>query len=133
MDEAIDSTIGRRVRLIRLSRGKSLAVVAGLAGISPSFLSRLESGERSLDRRSLIVALANALQVAPSELTSLPVPAPGDGAADAAVAALRCKPWRWVCPPGRYSRSSSWPPGCTRCSMPSSGACTLRSAWCCRV
>lgn len=89
MDEPTDSTIGRRVRLIRLSRGKSLAVVAGLAGISPSFLSRLESGERSLDRRSLIVALANALQVAPSELTSLPVPAPGDGAADAAVDAIR--------------------------------------------
>lgn len=82
-------TIGQRVRLIRRSRGKSLAVVAGLAGISTSYLSRLESGERSLDRRSLIVALANALQVAPSELTKLPVPAPGNGETDAAIDAVR--------------------------------------------
>lgn len=84
-----DTTIGQRVRLLRRSRGKSLEVVAGLAGISPSYLSRLESGERSLDRRSLIVALANALQVSPMELTSMPVPAPGDGAADAAIDRVR--------------------------------------------
>jgi transcriptional regulator with XRE-family HTH domain len=61
--------IGHNLRQIRHARGKSLAVVAGLAGISPSYLSRLESGERALDRRSLIVALAGALEVAPSELT----------------------------------------------------------------
>ncbi|MFD2419546.1 helix-turn-helix domain-containing protein [Amycolatopsis pigmentata] len=47
----------------------SLSVIAGLAGISPSYLSRLESGDRALDRRSLIVSLANALEVAPSEIT----------------------------------------------------------------
>lgn len=61
--------VGHRLREIRKARGKSLAVIAGLAGISPSYLSRLESGERALDRRSLIVALANALEVAPSEIT----------------------------------------------------------------
>lgn len=63
------SGIGRTLRQIRLTRGKSLSVIAGLAGISPSYLSRLESGERALDRRSLIVSLANALEVAPSEIT----------------------------------------------------------------
>ena len=74
--DAEDSrTIGRRLREVRLARRKSLAVVAGRAGISPSYLSRLESGERALDRRSLIVALANALEIAPSELTRLPAPA----------------------------------------------------------
>lgn len=87
--DAENNGIGERLRRIRRSRGKSQAVIAGLAGISESHLSRLESGERALDRRSLIVALADALEVAPSELTALPIPAPGDGAADAAVDAVR--------------------------------------------
>jgi transcriptional regulator with XRE-family HTH domain len=82
-------TIGRRLRQIRNSRGKSLRVVAGLAGISKSQLSEFERGERALDRRSQIVALANALRVAPSELTGLPVPTPGNGSTDAAVEAVR--------------------------------------------
>jgi transcriptional regulator with XRE-family HTH domain len=62
--------IGQTLRQIRHARGKSLAAVAGLAGISTSYLSRIESGERALDRRSLVVSLANALEVAPSEITS---------------------------------------------------------------
>jgi transcriptional regulator with XRE-family HTH domain len=86
-DDAL--TIGRRLRQIRNARGKPLVVVAGLAGISKSHLSRIERGERALDSRSETVALANALGIAPSELTSLPVPAPGDGSTDAAVKAVR--------------------------------------------
>ncbi|WP_280397386.1 helix-turn-helix domain-containing protein [Nocardia carnea] len=66
---ASDDGMGQSLRRIRHARGKSLAVVAGLAGISTSYLSRLESGERALDRRSLIIALADALEVAPSEIT----------------------------------------------------------------
>lgn len=81
--------IGRRLREIRHWRGKPLRVVAGLAGISESYLSRLESGERALDRRSLIVALANALEISPQELTALPVPAPGNGGTDADIRAVR--------------------------------------------
>ncbi|MFC3452500.1 helix-turn-helix domain-containing protein [Amycolatopsis speibonae] len=65
----MSSPIGNRLREIRKAQGKSLAVISGLAGISPSYLSRLESGDRALDRRSLVVALANALEVAPSEIT----------------------------------------------------------------
>ncbi len=84
-----DRTIGRRLRSIRHARRKSLRVVAELAGISESHLSRLENGERALDRLSLIVALAEALQVAPSELVALPVPSPFDGGTDAAMDALR--------------------------------------------
>jgi DNA-binding XRE family transcriptional regulator len=57
------STIGRQLRLIRRSRGMSQQVIADLAEISKSHLSRLESGQRALDRRSLIMALANALEV----------------------------------------------------------------------
>jgi transcriptional regulator with XRE-family HTH domain len=80
--------IGRRVRQIRHARRKSLVVVAGLAGMSKSELSRIELGQRALDRRSKIVALANALQVAPSELTRVDVPAPGNGDNDAVVEAV---------------------------------------------
>ncbi|MBV9058095.1 MAG: helix-turn-helix domain-containing protein [Pseudonocardiales bacterium] len=53
----------------------SLRVVVELAGISAGHLSRIENGQRALDRRSLIVALADALQVSPTELASLPIPA----------------------------------------------------------
>jgi transcriptional regulator with XRE-family HTH domain len=86
-DEA--QTIGRRVRQIRNARGKSLRTIAGLAGISASHLHRIETGQRALDSRSQTAALANALQISPSELTGLPVPAPGNGETDAAIQALR--------------------------------------------
>jgi transcriptional regulator with XRE-family HTH domain len=82
-------TIGRRLRLIRNSRKKGLRVIAELAGMSKSKLSRIERGEIALDSISEIVALANALQIAPSELMRLPVPAPANGETDSAVEAVR--------------------------------------------
>jgi transcriptional regulator with XRE-family HTH domain len=72
------SEIGRRLRQIRQARRKSLAVIAGRAGISTGYLSRLESGDRALDRRSLIVKLADALEVAPSEITGSAISTPGE-------------------------------------------------------
>ncbi|HEX7659125.1 MAG TPA: helix-turn-helix transcriptional regulator [Pseudonocardiaceae bacterium] len=81
--------IGHRLRQIRQARGKSLAVIAGLAGISTSYLSRLESGERALERRSLIVKLAAALEVAPSEITGAPLAAPGIDTDDHALDRVR--------------------------------------------
>ncbi|MGH3842424.1 MAG: helix-turn-helix domain-containing protein [Pseudonocardiaceae bacterium] len=89
MDVGDARTIGARLRQIRNSRKKSLRVIAGLAGISKAHLSRIERGERALDRRSEIVALANALQISPSELTALPIPAPINGGSDAGIAAVR--------------------------------------------
>lgn len=82
-------TIGARLRQIRNARSKSLRVVAGLAGMSKSRLSQIERGERALDSRSDIVALANALQISPSELVRMPVPAPGNGHTDSAIEAVR--------------------------------------------
>jgi transcriptional regulator with XRE-family HTH domain len=82
-------TIGARLRQIRNSRKKSLRVIAGLAGMSKSHLSEVERGERALDSISEIVALANALQIAPSELMRLPVPAPANGETDSTVEAVR--------------------------------------------
>jgi helix-turn-helix protein len=81
-------TIGARVRQIRDARKKSLRVIAGLAGMSTTQLWRVEHGEHALDI-SEIVALANALRVAPSELTVLPVPAPANGQTGSAIEAVR--------------------------------------------
>ncbi|MBV9013659.1 MAG: helix-turn-helix transcriptional regulator [Pseudonocardiales bacterium] len=85
-DEA--RTIGARLRQVRASRGKSLRVVAGLAGMSKSNLSQIERGERAPSLRQ-IVALANALGIAPSELTRLPIPAPANGHTDSTTEAVR--------------------------------------------
>ncbi|HEX2289806.1 MAG TPA: helix-turn-helix transcriptional regulator, partial [Pseudonocardiaceae bacterium] len=84
-------TIGQRLREIRHWRGKSLRVVAELAGISESYLSLIERGQRPLDRRSKLEALAAALEVAPGELTGAHelTSAQGMGEAHAAVVALR--------------------------------------------
>ncbi|MGH3815546.1 MAG: helix-turn-helix domain-containing protein [Pseudonocardiaceae bacterium] len=89
MDVEDARTIGARLCQIRRARGKSLRVLAGLAGMSKSHLDRIERGEVALDRRSEIFALADALQIAPSELTKLPEPAPTNGDADSAEDAVR--------------------------------------------
>jgi transcriptional regulator with XRE-family HTH domain len=81
--------MGRRLKLIRQARRKSLVVVAGLAGMSTATLSRIENGLRALDRHSEIVALAAVLEISPSELMKLPLPAPGNGHTDSAAEAVR--------------------------------------------
>lgn len=71
MDEGT-SGIGQRLREIRAWRDLSLRAAAGLAGFSASYLSMIENGDRVVDKRSTLEALASALRVAPSELTSTP-------------------------------------------------------------
>jgi transcriptional regulator with XRE-family HTH domain len=65
-------TIGARLRELRRWRRMTLAEVSGLAGISAAYLSMAERGLRSLDRRSMISALAAALRVSETELTGGP-------------------------------------------------------------
>ncbi len=89
MDADDARSIGARARMIREARGKSLRVTAGLAGMSTTQLWRIEHGKYALDSLSEIVALANALQIAPSELVRLPVPAPANGPTDSAVETVR--------------------------------------------
>ncbi len=67
-----DITIGARLRELRLWRHMTLAEVAGLAGVTPAYLSMAERGLRPLDRRSIISALAAALRVSETELTGGP-------------------------------------------------------------
>ncbi|MFN2495009.1 MAG: helix-turn-helix domain-containing protein [Pseudonocardiaceae bacterium] len=85
-DEA--RTIGWRLQRIRDARGKSLRVIAGLAGMSASTLHRIEHGEHAVTL-SEIRALADALEIAPSELTRQPVPAPANGHTDRTIEAVR--------------------------------------------
>jgi transcriptional regulator with XRE-family HTH domain len=69
MDEVM---IGARLRTLRRWRGKTQAELAGLSGLSPSFLSMVEHGKRMLDRRSHIAALADALRVSETDLVGGP-------------------------------------------------------------
>ena len=81
-------TIGEQVRQIRESRDQPLRVIAGLAGMSTTTLWRIEQGQHAVTLSELEV-LANALKIAPSELTRLPVPAPANGHTDATTQAVR--------------------------------------------
>jgi transcriptional regulator with XRE-family HTH domain len=69
MDEA---TIGARLRILRRWRGMTQVELAGLADLSPSFMSMVETGQRPLDRRSHIAAIASALRVSETDLVGGP-------------------------------------------------------------
>lgn len=57
MDE-LSKQVGERIRRIRRGQGMSLADLADAAGLSISFLSRVERGERHLERRRHLDAVA---------------------------------------------------------------------------
>lgn len=81
-------TIGRRIRWIRNAQDKPLRVIAGLAAMSTSTLHRIEHGQRELTL-SEVVALAGALEIAPSKLIGLPIFAPAHEHTDAAKRATQ--------------------------------------------
>jgi transcriptional regulator with XRE-family HTH domain len=56
----------------------TLAALAGLTGVSISYIAMVERGERSLTRLDWIIAMAAALQVPVAELAPVPVPAHED-------------------------------------------------------
>ena len=111
MDEV---TIGARLRTLRRWRGKSQVELAGLAGLSPSFLSMVETGQRPLDRRSHIAALASALKVSETDLVGGPHLTPDPLQSDPHMASRRCA-WRSKPTPSPHQRSGraahclSWP------------------------
>jgi transcriptional regulator with XRE-family HTH domain len=67
-----DNHIGRRLREVRSWRQLSLTAVAGLAGITPAYLSMIERGLRPVTKRAVLESLATALQVSPTELAGAP-------------------------------------------------------------
>src|SRR6266545_867467 len=65
--------IGARIRYWRRRRGgMSQRALAGLAGVSQGFISQVETGVLSIDRRSTLVAMAKALQVTVADLLGQP-------------------------------------------------------------
>ena len=65
--EHVRATLGAILRRRREQAERSLAEIAGPAGISPGFLSEVERGRKDISTERL-VALAGALQVTVAEL-----------------------------------------------------------------
>jgi transcriptional regulator with XRE-family HTH domain len=70
MDQS--DNIGARLRILRRWRGMTQAQLAGLSGLNQPIISMIENGQRPLDRRSQIAALAAALRVSESDLAGGP-------------------------------------------------------------
>lgn len=69
MKQDIDDLIRQRIRALRLARGWSLEVLSRACYLSPSTLSRLETGDRRMALDQL-VPIARALEVTLDELVS---------------------------------------------------------------
>lgn len=89
--DASAQQLGTNLRRIRRSQGISLDVLADQAGLSKSFLSRVERGERSLERRTHLSAVSEALGCSIADLLGQPFPSVGaeQQAMHAAVPSLR--------------------------------------------
>ncbi|CRK55464.1 Putative transcriptional regulator [Alloactinosynnema sp. L-07] len=84
MDE---NEIGRRIREVRSWRGMALRTAADLAGFSYGYLAQIERGEKPVNSRNVLEAIAFALRVDPSQLTGQPW-APVDTKGKAALATV---------------------------------------------
>lgn len=62
-------SVGRQVRAIRARRGISQQVLADRAGLSRGAIAKYENGERPVDSRRTLLALASALGVTVGDLT----------------------------------------------------------------
>lgn len=67
------STIGQEIRRFRTWRGMTLEALAGQAGITKGYLSKIERGEVPIDRRSLLLKIAQALRVSLADLGGVQV------------------------------------------------------------
>ena len=65
---------GHPLRRVRLRRGLTQVELAGLAGLSFSYISMIETGQRTLTRRDHVNALAAALRVPPAEIAPAMIP-----------------------------------------------------------
>jgi len=62
------------LRRLRRRRGLTQVELAGLAGLSYSYISMIERGHRALNRRDHINAVAAVLRVSPAELAPSTIP-----------------------------------------------------------
>lgn len=91
VEEETPNEFGRRLREIRVYRGMTQEVLAGLAGFkSQGTVSKLENGLAPVPNRNVLEALAWGLRVAPSEFTGRPWERarPTDSAAHAGLVAV---------------------------------------------
>ncbi|MET0492933.1 MAG: helix-turn-helix transcriptional regulator [Actinoplanes sp.] len=87
------NTTGARVKYWRLRRnGMTQAVLAGLAGVSQSYISQVEAGRKIIDRRSTMVQIARALNVTVADLLGQP----GDPTDPAKAGAADAVPAIWA-------------------------------------
>jgi transcriptional regulator with XRE-family HTH domain len=71
------TTLGQRLRSVRLARNVSQESLARRAGVTRAAVIRIEHGQTATPRMGTIVALARALNVEPSWLLSTDADAPG--------------------------------------------------------
>lgn len=85
------TVIGRNVLERRTLAGLSQRDLADRVGVTREYISLIENGKKALDKRSTIIALANALRCDINELTGQPYPptAPIDLALIAAIPLIR--------------------------------------------
>ncbi|GAA1716484.1 helix-turn-helix transcriptional regulator [Kribbella yunnanensis] len=63
------ANLGQEIRRLRKWRNMTLDALAGQAGITKGYLSKIENGNANLERRKTIKALADALRVSVADLT----------------------------------------------------------------
>ncbi|MBF6190463.1 helix-turn-helix transcriptional regulator [Nocardia sp. CDC186] len=87
--------IGRRVRAIRARRGITQQVLADRVGLSRGAIAKFENGERPVDSRRTLYALAAALGVRVADLTGHPLDQtdPSASAFHAAVGEIEAALW----------------------------------------
>lgn len=79
-----DNPLAQLIRITRLSQRKTLAQVADAAGVSESYVSRLETGKRHRLTREVAIRLAQALGLDPIEVQRMGGVLDGDSMARAA-------------------------------------------------
>lgn len=90
---APSDTTGARIKYWRHRRnGMTQAVLAGLAGVSQSYISQVEAGRKTIDRRSTLVQIARALRVTVADLLGQP----GDPTDPAKAGAADAVPAIWA-------------------------------------
>ncbi|MFD7157978.1 helix-turn-helix domain-containing protein [Kribbella sp. NPDC059898] len=63
------ANLGQEIRRLRKWRNMTLDALAGQAGITKGYLSKIENGNVNLERRKTIKAIADALRVSMADLT----------------------------------------------------------------
>jgi transcriptional regulator with XRE-family HTH domain len=100
VDLPTELTIGERVARARIARGITQEALAGLVGRSPGWVSKVERGVLPLDRKSVVLKLAEVLDVDAVVLEgkSQAPHVPGEHGRSVVVGELRQALMRWATP-----------------------------------